>query len=433
MKRKRTAWVAATCLASALLLSKWASAQSPNDAIPAEAWEGAEVSIQAADATVKTILMEVAKQAGLGLAVTAPAAEMNKPLTLMVKKRPAQEVIEIIRASNPNLKLEFKNGMLLVTEAAPVKAALKEVQPVAAPPTEPAPSTAAHEDLPHNWREKWKAWSDGHKKKERVEFGKSLTVTADEQYESAVAIGGDNTVYGRINKDAVSIGGNLIIKSGAVVLGTAVSVGGSVIIEPGARVEDDAVSVGGELQVSEEAVLGGSRVSIGIPMPSMAGAAGAMGGMIVLYIIGAIIRTVMLLALALLLLWIMPRRLEAVGGYISARPGLSTLSGLLVFVGMIPVIVVLAISIIGIPLIPIAILILIAMVVVGHTAVMGMVGQKVPLVRANQLSIKAMIVGFVVFLILNLIPILGGLLFFFVTMVGVGAAFQTRFGGRPAL
>ena len=434
MKRSHIFKITAACLAAGLLISATVTAEAPDAKTPAESWEGAEISLQAADATVKDVLMDLARQAGVGLAVTAPPEELKRHLTLMVKKRPAGEVIEIIKDANPNLQVTFKSGMLVVSAVAPLPPPPpSEDKKASAPPKQDDDSDTIH--LPRNWRQRWKKWAENNKerKKERVEFGKSLTVNAEETYKTAVAIGGDNTVYGHIFEDAVSVGGNLVIKSGAVVEGSAVSVGGSVVIEPGASVEDDAVSVGGALEISDQANLGGSRVSIGIPMPSMTGAAGAVGGMVVLYIIGAIIRTVMLLTLALLLLWIMPKRLETIGSYISGRPGLSTLSGLLVFVAMIPVFAVLAVSIIGIPLIPIAVLILIAMVVVGHTAIMGLVGQRIPLLRADRLSVRAIIVGFFVFLILNLIPFLGALFFFVVTMVGVGAAFQTRFGGRSAL
>ena len=432
MKRLHTFRIAAACIAVWLLVSATVAAQSAAEKPPAESWESAPISLQSADVTIKDVLMDLARQAGVGLAVTASPEEMNRPLTLMVKKRPAKEVIDIIRDASPNIKITFKNDMLVVSAVTPPPPPTEDKM-ASAPPASDMDSDSIH--LPQNWRQRWKRWADNNKerKKERVEFGKSLTVGVDETYKTAVAIGGDNTVYGHIFQDAVSVGGNLVIKSGSVVEGSAVSVGGSVVIEPGASVEDDAVSVGGALDISDQATLGGSRVSIGVPIPSMTGAAGVVGGMAALYIIGAIIRTVMLLALALLLLWLMPKRLETIGNYISARPGLSTLSGLLIFVAMIPVFAVLGVSIIGIPLIPVAVLFVIAMVVVGHTAIMGLVGQRVPLLRADRLSVKAIILGFIVFLILNLIPFLGALFFFVVTMVGVGAAFQTRFGGRAAL
>jgi hypothetical protein len=140
----------------------------------------------------------------------------------------------------------------------------------------------------------------------------------------------------------------------------------------------------------------------------------------------------MLFALALLLLWLMPQRIEGVVDYFTQKPGVSILSGLLLFVSVIPLFIVLAITIIGIPLIPIAALILMALAVVGLSAVMVWVGRRVPFFsKSGRGPIKALLLGFVVFLIVNIIPFFGGLFFLIVALLGVGAAFQSRFGGRP--
>lgn len=427
-------------VASLATFSSPTRAQNPTDS-PAfsseEAWKKTPVTLDASDATAKAILEQLADQVELGLAVTASSEDLEQNLTVRVKNRPAEEVVEIIGAGLPRLNLEIKNSVLLVTSKIPERLSV-------------APERGrffdGHRSRPHERREKKKR----EKRKGRVEFGGDIVVEKDEHYRSVVALGGNNTVFGHVDKDAVSIGGTLVVKSGAQIEGTAVSVGGSVIIESGARVEEeavsvggsviiesgaeveeDAVSVGGSVDLSDDAKLGGSRVSIGVPMPPMAGAAGAVGGLILLHIVSAIFRSVMLLAAALLLLWLVPRNIEGVGGYILKKPGISILSGFLLFLAMIPLFALLAVSIIGIPLIPIAVVAVGILVVLGLTAMIAEIGKKMPFLKSKTLSFKTVFVGFIVFLFINIVPIIGGLFCMICTLWGAGAAFQSRFGRRP--
>jgi hypothetical protein len=257
-------------------------------------------------------------------------------------------------------------------------------------------------------------------------------VEKDEHLATAVSIGDNTTVIGHVDEDAVSIGGTLTVKSGGVVERSAVAVGGRVIIEPGAVVGDDAVAVGGTVDVAEDAVLEGDRVSIGMPVPVVGGIAGAVGSILMLNLLGAIARSVVMLAIALLLLWLIPKRVDTVKAYMVDKTGISVLSGFLLFIALVPLFIVLAITIVGIPLIPVAVVVLIALLLLGLTAVIAWLGDKMPVFKANRTPIKTILIGFVVFMLINIIPLIGCLFLLVAAFAGVGAAFQSRFGGREA-
>ena len=381
------------------------------------------VTLDETSGTVEAALIAISKQTGLGLAMTAAKADLEKPLTLVISDRPAGEVLDIIQAST-DLELEMRDGILLVRS----RAKPPSPEPGAAPQKD-EPRTTADDD--GGGARRWFDHPRWHKQKKRVEFGGPVVVEKGEHLHSAVSIGDTTTVFGHLDQDAVSIGSSVFVKSGAVVEGKAVAIGGKVVIDPGAVVEDEAVAIGGKVEVAEGGEVDGDRVSIPMPLPAMGGLAGAFGGLLVLHIMGAITRSIVFFGLALLLVWLIPRRLEVVEEYMREKPGISVLSGFLVFAALVPLFIVLAVTIIGIPLIPIAAIMLTGLVILGVAAVISWLGYKVPLFKENKTPVKAVIIGFVAFTIINLIPLLGCLFLMVATFAGVGAAFQSRFGGRP--
>src|SRR5438132_4566720 len=184
------------------------------------------VSIDQPRGTVLDALTALAKQTGWSLVVTAPESATTRPLTIQVSKRPAGEVLDLVLEAG-SLRASFADGVLRVR----------------------ADVTAASGD---SWRERRRERRGRHGS-ERVVFGQSLNVGADETVDKAVAVGGSVTVAGHVRRDAVAVGG-------------------SVTLQPGARVEGDAVAVGGVVSVEEGASLEGDNVSLGGTIPTMAGA-----------------------------------------------------------------------------------------------------------------------------------------------------------------
>ncbi len=194
-----------------------------------------------------------------------------------------------------------------------------------------------------------------------VRFGEDITIPEGRVIEGdVVAVGGSITVLGRVKGDAVSVGGTVHVKGKGAV-------------------EGDAVSLGGGVQTSDSASVGGSDVSVGKfdfdhmnHMWPMIGAMGVLGtGAWLMKLLVGLMITLFLGWISLLLL---RERLEHAAGVVHERFGKSFVMGLLGWVLLvlaIPVgiialvltgviaIVILCITIIGIP---VAILLVIALV-----------------------------------------------------------------------
>ncbi|MCE5285444.1 MAG: phosphatase PAP2 family protein [Pelosinus sp.] len=66
----------------------------------------------------------------------------------------------------------------------------------------------------------------------------SITIASEEVVGKVLVAGGDASIAGKVTDGVIVVDGNLIVKSGATVVGRIIVLGGSVIIEQGASVEE---------------------------------------------------------------------------------------------------------------------------------------------------------------------------------------------------
>ena len=146
----------------------------------------------------------------------------------------------------------------------------------------------------------------------------------------------------RVDGDAISVFGTVTVEGH--VTGSAVSVLGSVRLKPGAVVDGDAVAVGGGLYQTPGTTVHGETVSIGFQAPPSLGAP-TLATMLVTIIVGWLITVFM----AWLLHLLFRERLVRTGVAAARRSGVSILVGLLsaplVVIGML----LLTVTVIGIP------------------------------------------------------------------------------------
>ena len=125
-----------------------------------------------------------------------------------------------------------------------------------------------------------------------------------------------------------------------------------------------------------------------------------------------------------------PERVENARAYLEHRPGHSVIAGLAILVGFIPLCILLAITVVGIPLIPVAALILAAITVIGLTAFCTWLGERIPLFKDNKSSIGALAIGLAVLFLVDLIPVIGSTAILVVAFIAAGATLLSRFGKR---
>jgi hypothetical protein len=339
------------------------------------------------------------------------------------------------------LQVSYLPTATLTAWDGPRVAPTPEPDPPAAPES-PAPEAPPAETTPAepddtgdiHWR----------KSSAKVHIGSSITVAEDEHVtDPVVAVGGSVTVLGRVDDDVVAVGG-------------------SVRLGPRARVRGDVTAVGGRVDQERGAQIGGTvnEVRIGPQFdfrPWHVFAGDWFDGWNVVgdgfRFAGTLLRVSLVLLLALIVALVAAGPVERIGERAGRDPWLSGFTGLLAQLLFIPVlvltVVILAVSIIGIPLlvlVPFGIIAFLLAVLVGFAGVAHRIGRWAvgpdrPVFVA--LAVGVVLVSAVALLtrLLSLLPLplwpvtwvvgLTGFLVEYVAWtVGLGAALLTRFGTR---
>jgi hypothetical protein len=246
----------------------------------------------------------------------------------------------------------------------------------------------------------------------RFGFGQPMRVEADERVETIVTIGGDLTVMGEVVSNAVVIGGSLELGPEARVGGDVVAVGGSITRHSGAVVVGDRMEVSG-------AVIG---TRTGEPR-MIRDRALASSLAILAQIIGSFLISLVILAFA-------PRRIRTISEELRTKPGRSILLGLAIVVLFLPLLGALTVSIVGIPLIPVAIMLLAAVLIVGLTGLAVRIGYWMPFYAEHRSAFGALALGYLLLAVIGLIPWVGAVVIPLVALFAGGAVLSSWIGGR---
>ncbi|HVA29068.1 MAG TPA: hypothetical protein VNF68_12875 [Candidatus Baltobacteraceae bacterium] len=125
---------------------------------------------------------------------------------------------------------------------------------------------------------------------------------------------------------------------------------------------------------------------------------------------------------------IFPVRTRMALGRLEAHPGLATAAGLFGWVAALPIMFLLAVTIVLIPLIPVEAVLLAAAVFVGHAALALLIGKRFyELLQptATPTPLVALVLGIVLLTAAELVPVVGILVTLLVGLIGVGAVILT--------
>jgi hypothetical protein len=302
------------------------------------------------------------------------------------------------------------------------------------------------------------ALADGPRTDDHVCFGGNTVVTSEESPDSVVLFGCNGRIQkgAQVKRDVVVFGGNLVVEEGTVV-GKDVVVfggilqlagevkndvvvgGGNVTLEPTAVVNGDAQIFGGLLDRKEGAVVRGRvernsnvRWNWASPMVAPFHNGWSFLDSTLGWFFKNLINTLALAALGALIIVFLPTQLNQVATVAqkSAAPSLGV--GCLTWLIVPPLMVLFAITCLGIPLTLVLGIAFVAAIVLGWVAISVIIGDKLlnALKAKTIVPILALIVGLIVLWLITSLPILGALIWLFVASLAVGAVVLTRFGTR---
>ncbi len=235
-----------------------------------------------------------------------------------------------------------------------------------------------------------------------------VTVAPGTTYKSVTVISGDITVDGRIDGNAFTANGDIVVHDGGSIGGDAISLTGRVKTEGTGSVGGNMVEVGWGRGGAQSVGASTNTVSID------AGRWNPLGWFIL--VLGAI-------GLGLFLVLISSSALRSIGGEIIGRPGRSALIGFVSLIGLPVLFVVLLITVVGIPLALLLIPVAPAMSLYGVFAFALVAGERL-LHAFNKRDVRdvwAMVVGVILVGVIIAVPVLGWLAFVVACMVGFGA------------
>ena len=247
-------------------------------------------------------------------------------------------------------------------------------------------------------------------------------------------VGGDiNAGLGDVEVLA-PVGGDIDAGLGDVYLDAAVrgdvNVGrGDLELGQGARVYGDVSSGSGEIRQHPEAVVDGKMVTgMGSDMDH------DWDGFGILSLVGWVLATAVFAACSVLVVVLVPRPLSAAAQKAEESPALSLLFGVASVPAVVVLCVVLAVSIIGIPLLLLLAPAYLALVFFGALVAAFFVGRRVVFAtgRYHVGNAMAAAVGALILAAAYLIPVLGDLLLYGLALFGAGASILAFVSRRPS-
>ena len=249
--------------------------------------------------------------------------------------------------------------------------------------------------------------------RDKVRIGGNVIVEEGTEVKDAVAVGGSVTVNGKVRDSAVAVGG-------------------SVILGPDAVVGKDVVSIGGAVQQAQGSKIHGDVVELNIP---------GVSSLIPFFLEDTssswfwtfkIVSLLGFLALAVLLVALMPRPFDLITDNVLQNLGKVILWAVLGLVVLLPLAFFLVISVVGIPLIALEVFLAGIAFLVGYIAIAQIIGDKIAvLMKRPALSVIWLtVMGLLALWLIGWVPFLGSFVKAAAIVLGFGGVLATLFTSR---
>lgn len=243
-------------------------------------------------------------------------------------------------------------------------------------------------------------------------------------------IGGDLVVTpSQTVTDAFAVGGDVALQAGTQLPGDVFAIGGSVRLEEGVEVQGDAFAVGGRLIKAPDAVVRGSEFTV---LEQLGGLFQRFGIFGTLYLANGLFWLAAFVVAAIAgcgLLLLLPKQVVVIRATLTAQPMTSFLYGIGGLVALSILTVLIAGSVLGSLLLPVANLALVLTGLLGWSAFCLWTGTQ--LWRTpSQSRFRQFFSGLLLLWLISLLPVVGGLLLAFASLFGFGATLLARYGTR---
>ena len=265
-----------------------------------------------------------------------------------------------------------------------------------------------------------------------LRIGQNYTLKSGDLAREVVVIAGDATIEGRVDRDVVVVLGKAQLASTAVIDGSFVVIGGTAVVAEGAQVREDLFVMGG-LESAAGFNPGGHHIVIGT-----AGLGAQLREIVPWLTHGLLLArpivpwlgwvwTVALVffLINLLLNFIFDAPVRSAAATLRATPLSAFMTGLLVMLLAGPVCVLLAVSVVGIAVIPFVACALLLAAVIGKIGFARWIGMAV--VRQEEMenraqSFRSFLIGSAIMCIAYMIPVLGFVTWIMAGIFGLGSA-----------
>lgn len=362
----------------------------------------------------------VAAAAALAWSVPISLVRADDEATPAAEAAPAEAAsTDALAPEAPPAPMPPESTQAAEPEANPASTAVEAPAPETVSP--PAPATVAPEQAPGRVR-----------LRELVTIMNSSHLRAGETTPEMVTVMGNALVEGVVDGDCVTVMGNVTVQG--VVHGDLVCVGGKITLGPAAEVRGQMVSVGGGMEIAPGARAHGEKVAITIP------GLGGFGSWVAEWFQDGLGKArilphnhkwawgaaAVIVLINLLFAALFGNAVTASARVVESRPVLAVVNGALVLLLAPVLFVLLAASVIGIPLLPIAVGGLFLCWFIGTIGVYAFCGQQFGLAGR---PVAAALAGNLVFLLLYALPIIGFAVWSVTGVMGLGAA-VTAMGNR---
>jgi hypothetical protein len=278
----------------------------------------------------------------------------------------------------------------------------------------------------------------GGRRRDKVLSG-DVTIGPGERWRDVVALRGSVRMEaGSSARQVTAVLGSVELESGATVEREVVAVGGNVHVASGAHVGNDVVSVGGDVVIDPGGTVDGQEVSVSVP-----GVAGILGLVSpsspvskaispVLKIVHALAKYVVFFLLGLLILAVAPARLDRVTASLSRSPVRDVLVGLLGTVAMPVLTVLLAVTVVGLLLIPVQAIAILVAAILGYTALALLIGRALPFRPERGTAVVQLAIGTALVVAISEIPFVGIMAMITAWFLVFGAVLRSRGGQATA-